>query len=269
MIELKNIAAKTIVPFNQYEIKELIKETSSTSVEDVLRLMQEYPNLNWSEVEKYYEVIKRKMALANKRGYSPNVYYTRGYDEDTLLKQDKLNKGSILLLDNPTDFRTRYHHLKELSIEQIKSDLSHTMPNGENYVLSVSSHYTNIGIGQIPRIISLIEMYEEQVQRQAKITERRDINLFELHKEEKLEIIEELYNEIILYLINNTEERLVWSKLTETQKELYLLSTISKKISHVETREKIKKYIANYTTLPEVENLEKEKFKTLQRFIIK
>ena len=269
MIELKNITAKIIVPFNQYAIKELVTENSATSVEDILRLMKEYPNLNWNEVEKRYEVIKRQMNLANKRGCNPNVYHTTGFDDERLFKQDSFNKGAILLLDNPTDFRTRYHHLKELPIAQIKSDLSHTMPNGENYVLSTCSNYSNIGKGQILRIILLIEMYEEQIKRQAKLTDRRDINLFELHNAEKLEIIEEIYDEIILYLINNTEERLIWSKLSETQKELYVLSTISKKTSHQETREKIKKYIANYTTLPEIENIKSSNYKILQRFIVK
>jgi hypothetical protein len=65
-------------------------------------------------------------------------------------------------------------------------------------------------------------MYEDQIQRQSNLTKERNINLFNFNKDEKMDITEEMYNEIIMYLVYNTNERLVWSSLTDAQKQLYL-----------------------------------------------
>ena len=269
MIELKNISAKTVIRFGDDCIKELVKRNNAKSAEDVLRLMDNYSEYNWSGVVKGFSEIKRQMNLANKRGHSPEMFYTKGYIPEDLLQQDFINHGNILLLDNPTDFKTRYICLRDKSIAQIKDDLAHTFSDGGNYVKSSNAEYKNVGTNTIPKIISSIEMYEKQIERQSRLTTERDINLFELDKDLKIDITEDMYNEIIMYLVYNTNERLVWGVLSDAQKKLYLSSVINKKQEDIKTSSKIKEYIANYTTLPELEKVASHDLKVLKRFIVK
>lgn len=269
MIELKNVSVRTVIPYNNYRLSNLIQNSGATSVKDVLKLMDEYPQYNWFDVMKDISDVERQMNLANKNGYQAEMYYTKGYSNEELSQQDLENYGEILLLNNPIDFKVKYRRLEDLSIAQIKTDLAHTFPNGKNFVVASNSRYRKIGNNSIPRLISAIEMYEEQIERQSQLTSERDINLFELDKDIKLEITEEMYNEIIMYLVYNANERLVWSTLSDAQKKLYLSSAINKKRKDIETRERIKEYIANYTTLPELEKVANNNLKVLKRFIVK
>ena len=207
------------------------------------------------------------MELANKRGNQPECYHTKGYSSEELSQQDLVNHGGILLLNSPTGYhKTSYLALKYRTIADIKKDLAHTFANGRNIV---SGTYEKITDRRIPRIISSIEMYEQQIERQALLTTERGINLFELHKNEKLDITEEVYNEIIRFLVSNTDESLVWSSLSDAQKQLYLSSAINKRKEDIKTRQRIKEYIANYTTLPELERVAGHDLKVLTRFIVK
>ena len=270
MIELKNVSATTVIPYDDYSIEELVEKEGAVSVEDVLVLINKYPEYNWSEVIKMFGDVKRKIKLANKRGHEPEMFHTKGYSVEDLSKQDLMNYGDILLLDNPTYFKVRYKYLKDKLISQIKTDLAHTTPNGKNYVSASNYDYRNVGSDRIPSLVSLIEMYEEQIERQSHLTSERDINLFELHKDRKMDITEAMYNEIIMYLVYNTKERLVWADLSEPQKKLYLSSAINKKQEDLKTRQRIKEYIANYTTLPELERVANHDLKVLKkRFIVK
>ena len=266
MIELKNISARTVVPYDSYSIKELVKKTGATSAEDVLELITKYPEYNWSKVIKMFGGVERQMDLANKRGRQPEMYYTKGYSDKELSQQDLFNGGGILLLNNPTDFKVKYRTLETKSIAEIKTNLAHTLPNGQNVV---SASYRKIGDGSINGLVSSIEMYEDQIQRQSQLTKERNINLFNLHKDTKMDITEEMYNEIIMYLVYNTNERLVWSSLSDAQKQLYLSSAINKKQEDIKTKQRIKEYIANYTTLPELERVADHDLKVLKRFIVK
>lgn len=272
MIKLSDISARTITPSNAPEIKELIEKTGAESVRDVLGLSLEYPEYDWKLV---YELLDgsfdKTWELAKKRGKKPEIYTTKGYCNHALQQQDSLNKGKILLVNNPIQKGVRNCALRNKTIKTIKSDLAHTFPNGENYVTGSGKHgeYRNIGIDSIPRLIAAIEMYEEQIERQALLTPRRDINLFELHKEEKLDIVEAVYSEIILYLLYNAEEKLIWNELTDYKRKKYISSAINKKQEDVETRETIKEYVANYTTIKELEEVANHKLKVLKRFIVK
>ena len=269
MIELKHVSARTIVPYSEQKINELVENAGAESVEDVLELMTLYPQYNWREVKfLFQQYVEKRLNLANKRGYEPQIFNTKGYSNETLLHQDLLNKGNVLLLHNPTTHTVKYSSLKSRTIKAIKSDLSHTFSDGSNHLIE-NGAYRNIGIDSVSHIISSIEMYEEQIERQSKLTKETDINLFELHKKEKSEIVEEMYNEIIMYLLYHTEEMLVWGNLTETAKKIYLSTAINKKAEALERRTKIKEHIVNYTTLPELKKVGRNNFKVLKRFIVK
>lgn len=269
MVELKNVSANIVIPYCNDNIRELLDKTGAVSVEDILALITKFPKYDWSIVIKKLDEVEREMNLANKRGHEPEMFYTRGYADEDLLQQDLMNYGNILLLDNPPYFKTRHISLQDKSIAQIKTDLAHTATNGKNYVIAANYRYRNIGPNSLPGVVLSIEMYEEQIERQANLTSERGINLFELHKDIKMQITEEMYNEIIMYLLYNASERLAWGCLSDAQKKLYLSSAINKTQIDVRTRQKIKEYIANYTTLPELERVADHDLKVLRRFIVK
>ena len=126
-----------------------------------------------------------------------------------------------------------------------------------------------IGYSCLPQITLAIHLFEEQIKRQAKLTDKRNINLFNQDFEEKFQIVKDAYAEIIAYLLYNTEERLVWGKLTDVQKRLYLSSIINQKKSDFDTKNNIISTIAHYTTLPEIENISNHNYRVLKRFIVK
>ena len=268
MIKLKSISAQKIIPYGECDIQKLIMDTKATSVEDLLNLIERFPEYNWGNTKEKCEKIEKLVKTINKIAYETEVYYTKGYSDSELLKQDRMNNGDILLLNNPTRMGCRFSYLKGKSIAKIKSDLACTLDTEKNYV-ATSPEYFKIGPKNIPTLISAIEMFEAQIERQAKLTEERDINLFELDKEAKLDLTEAMYNEIVNYLVYNTKGRLVWSNLSDTQKKLYISSTINKTMEDVNTRKNLKNYIANYTTLPELEQVANHDLKVLKRFIVR
>lgn len=72
-------------------------------------------------------------------------------------------------------------------------------------------------------------MYDEQILRQAELTEKRNYNLFLKDKKAKNEIVQDLYSDIIMYLIYNTKEKTIWGELTDNQKKLLISSVINNK----------------------------------------
>ena len=265
MITLENVSVKRLMLDSK--ILKLANKANVNSVEDIVRLSIKYPEYNWTRLLIEIDQLKKSMALANKKGYEPQVYMTKGYTDEILEKQDEKNMGSVLLLDNPTQYSScRFSTLKNRSIATIKQDLSHTFEDGRNYL---QSYYRNIGLGQIPEILAAIEMYESQIERQAKLTDDKNRNLFRLNRVEKRIAISDVYNEIVKYLVFNTKESLFWAKLTESQKRLYLSSIINQKESDLIIRERLTKMIADYTTILELEDVANHDLHVLQRFIVK
>ena len=131
---------------------------------------------------------------------------------------------------------------------------------------NVIGRIRNIGPDSITKIISALKMYDEQILRQANLTEKRDYNLF---LKAKNEIVEDLYSDIIMYLIYNTEERTIWGELTESQKKLYISSVINNKKRDTIIKDRMIDIISNYTTLPELEKVADGNRKVLKRFIEK
>lgn len=124
---------------------------------------------------------------------------------------------------------------------------------------------SKVGLEVAPRILTALDMYSEQVARQAKLTDLRDINLFTYQQKEKEEIVKELYDKMMEYLLNTVSE-FVWGELSEAQKQLYSLSIANKTKKGQRIRHKMISIISNYTTLPELEGAS-EDFKVLKRFI--
>ena len=193
-----------------------------------------------------------------------NVSYklVRDYEDKSLEKTDELNYGDILLLSNPAGYPTvRYSSLKSMTMKEIKQQLT---PNDKG---DIRLWVRNVGNDKLGKITSAVDMYTEQVEKQSKLTDDRDINLFEYQSKEKKEIVEDRYAYIIAYLLCTGKEELLWGSLSEAQKRLYLSSITTTDKWKRKIREGMVKYISNYTTLPELERLEKEDYKVLNKFI--
>lgn len=229
-----------------------------------------YMEIDSSSYSDVYKVLKKMVYTTigditknNKNGRSPNVYLIPEYEDKSLKLTDTLNSGNVLLLDNPTtEYPAKYSNLKGMLVSTIKEYLRFVKPDGSNYLIS---KVPKIGVDVVPRILTALDMYSEQVARQAKLTDLRDINLFTYQQKEKEEIVKELYDKMMEYLLNTVSE-FVWGELSEAQKQLYSLSIANKTKKGQRIRHKMISIISNYTTLPELEGAS-EDFKVLKRFI--
>lgn len=264
MLDLKNVSIKDVIKWINKDIEELAIETDSYSAANIFRLVDEYPNYNWKEVVRELREVKSEVEKLNKKGIEPTIYSPKEYKDKNLEYVDTLNYGGILLLDNPTlELQTKYKIIRDDIIAEIKRDLTLTDRYGNNYFLKYAR---NIGEKSIDGILQSLEMYNDQVERQAKLTEERDCNLFTKDRMIKREIVEDVYSDIIMYMLYTSPEKTVWGNLSDKQKKLYMSSVINnKKIDRIIKKRMISS-VADYTTLPELEKVANGDQKVLKRF---
>ena len=263
MIRLSNISADYVLYGSEQRFLDLARENNCYNVEDLISLNKLYPKYNWDVVNKRIDELKLIVERNNIKGIELETYE---YENNGIELVDKLNRGDVLLLDNPTlELQTKFRGLRTYSIDEIKHNLKLTDQLGRNVI----GRIRNIGPDSITKIISALKMYDEQILRQANLTEKRNYNLFLKDKKAKNEIVQDLYSDIIMYLIYNTEERTIWGELTESQKKLYISSVINNKKRDTIIKDRMIDIISNYTTLPELEKVADGNRKVLKRFIEK
>jgi hypothetical protein len=263
MIRLSNISADYVLYGSEQRFLDLARENNCYNVEDLISLTKLYPKYNWDVVNKRIDELKLIVERNNIKGIELETYE---YENNGIELVDKLNRGDVLLLDNPTlELQTKFRGLRTYSIDEIKHNLKLTDQLGRNII----GRIRNIGPDSITKIISALKMYDEQILRQANLTEKRNYNLFLKDKKAKNEIVQDLYSDIIMYLIYNTEERTIWGELTESQKKLYISSVINNKKRDTIIKDRMIDIISNYTTLPELEKVADGNRKVLKRFIEK
>lgn len=249
------------------ENREVINRHKIESVKDVITLIDNYPELSWQILQRRIENIISQMNRANVEGRRVQIYSPKDYSHESLLYTDKLNTGKELLLHNPTiQYQTQFSALEEFNISEIKRYLTHTTSTGKNYLLMCAR---NIVEERVLQILSAIEMYEDQIERQALLTQERNINLFTYNYVEKRKIVEDNLGSIVEYLIANTRKKLVWGNFTDVQKKLLMSSLVNKKSIDLTIKERLIDIISNYTTLPELEELFNNNQKVLKRFIVR
>lgn len=264
MIKKENVYAKSIIPYNAYAIRDLMKKLDIKSLAELLELKKAFPEYNWDKVEKDIRYAEKRIELANKRLQEPEIYMTKGYENKELNKQDELNNGDILLLHSPTGHRVKFAHINHKPISLIKEELSHTIPDGRNAFIHFNRY---MGTSIMPKLISAIEMYEKQIERQSSLTIDKSADLFKLDIYDKKAIVDDVYKDIVMYLIDNANFGLVWDTLSDNQKNIYISSIYNAGVNDIQTRNKVISYISNYTTLPELEEVSKGNCKVLKRFI--
>ena len=138
------------------------------------------------------------------------------------------------------------------------------MINGHSYLEFICNR---IGGEKLLIIQRALNNYVAQIERQALLTDDRNINLFTYQKAEKVKVISDMIGDLILYLIDNSSE-LLWGQLNEFRYNLYKSSIHNNLLKDREIREGIIEYISNYVTLEEANNLLDDK-KILKRFIVR
>lgn len=273
MITLDNISMERLF-MRVYEPKvyKTLSQLGAKTVQDVVNNAGNFfDETQLSRINKAIDKMQGQIQNLNKNERELNIY---NVNRDNISNYtDRSNPGSVLILKNPTLSHTSmYGSLKEKSIDQIKNDLQLMTEWGDNYLIFA---YRNIGKENINKILEALNLYDEQVQRQAKLIDEDElnkpfystqVNIFEHDYNEKACIASENYENIINYFVDNNKD-LIWGNMSDNQKRLYVASMNRKTESQRRIRREIITYIANYTLLSELENLEKDDYKLLTKFM--
>ena len=265
MITLDNISLETLrISWYEKTFYEYLYKKNAKSVQDVLNYENAFIDHIFGDKEYLKRInykikeIKKKVDELNEKGIELDVFETnREY-----WLNDRKNSGDVLLLKNPTsDYSVRQRILEYKPIDKIKGDLGLINEYGQNYLLY---SYKKIGRDYLEKILKALELYDEQVIKQSK--ETNESNIFMYNHDEKATIVSYNYDDIINYFVDNNKD-LIWGKMSDFQKKAYLSSVTKKTQSDRRTRKQIINYIANYTTLDELENMQNDDYKLLNKFM--
>ena len=267
MLNLTDVSASVLVDQFPVEFQKELSKFELKTLEDVNVFLKGYQGKDKLYYHSLLSSLKQVLTRENNRGCTPEKYYVRPYSDLELSYVDNMNYGDVLMLINPTIIDSvRYQSIYDKTIRTIKEEISLTDIHGTNYL---KSQTTNVGKRSFPNIVFAIDLYQRQVERQAKLTTDRTINLFELHQEEKRRIIDENYEDIILFLLENTQSKLIWGNLTAPQKSRLISSVFNNSQEDKFVRENVSRYLTDYTTIDELTDSTHQKELIKSRFIIK
>lgn len=206
------------------------------------------------------------MCYKNPEIFTFDNYSHSDMDRDTIDVTDSNNNGDILLWKSPFLVgSSRLNQIKNLSIAEIKHLLGYVDERRLENLLSSKRGY---GPAINKQVYDSICFYEEQVLRCANETSEREINLFEIDKLEKREIVESEIKDIAEYIVD-TGETLIWGDLTDNHKKRIIRAVMATRGEYTQRdRNRLVDTISNYTTLSELKDGVVKK-KTLDRFIVK
>ena len=241
----------------------------NASAADLKRIRELLPLLD----RKFADTEKR-IANANEKGKHPQIYTFETLkeakvDDETISKTDKFNKGDVLLFRNPARlYGFKNYRLGMLTMEEIKNRLGRldlrSLDNA--FVTSVR----DFGHSSVPRLVNSINRYDEQLARVYRETGNRSrgVNLLEVDRKEKQEIVRDNIREMTELLIDSGTEY-VWGELSDADKlKMYKAVTGSRSYDSLKIYEYLLNMFTNYTTLNQLKQ-GTTKPKTLRKFIVK
>lgn len=267
MIKLENVAMDDLLlAYYAPEVHRRLLKRGIKTVQDLVDDIERNPKKNWSEVLPELESTKIIINKYNKKGTSPEVFSIEEYKDAGLARTDSFNIGESLLIYSPTSERCcRITKLNKMKIEDIKRMITTCTSAGDNYLIYALK---NIGRSTAPRIVNAVNLYTEQVERQALLTAARGGNVFTFQQGKKKKIVRELYPDIIVYLMEHTSE-FVWGELSDFQRAQFISSiTNNKKMDQI-IRSRMIQIISDYTTLPELEEMGNGDYQGLKMLIKK
>ncbi len=264
LLELKNIAAEEVCGRFYPQMKRILDANRVKSVQDLINVMPKYPNVDWSVLDNRIKYAKHYIVLAHTFDTEPVTVLCKQYDDERLNHVDTLNTGSILLLFSPiSDYTLSSSKFDAFTIEEIKKFLSLTDYKGRNYLISRLRYFST---NDLPEILTAVNMYTDQVIRQSELTDSRDENLFLYQQDEKRELVSKQYDEMVSYLLDNAKE-FVWGEITDTKRRFYESSITQDRLKGTVVRDRMTNLLADYMTTSELENISKNDYKVLKRFI--
>lgn len=276
MLKLENIAVfradkyfkKDIRPMLSQE-KDFLKEYNIGdfgALESIINSSVEVPKYLIDLYDLTNEKLKRKSLKIEPEIYITSFPLVSGISKETIIKTEEETKCGDLILTNLTSYQGNikaFQDIKNENITFLRYLLSHTTLNGENALKLLY----RIGNREIKKALNALNLYEEQVLRQAKET---DGNLFYLDKNKKREIVYEQFEDYIEYFLSHSDEyNFIWGNITKTT--VALLNGCLTSRGYIAVSEKIKEKLinifTNYITLEELENGVIENH-TLDRFML-
>lgn len=258
MIRPEEVSALTAVISGSNTVRMLYDRHTVNSLADLMKMNpKRFTAKETDAINKAY----RMLMESNKKGKEACVYPIPEYSDKRMNQNDRYAKFSDLLLHNISgELPYKYQSVRYSTVADIKRYLSLVSTNGENSLIACNYQ---IGKNKVDAIFDKILMYQKQIERQYELTPEHPGALFNMDRRDKERLLREYYSSVIDYLISSEKDSL-WTKLTERQKDLLFMSISKDSI----IRDTIVKDISNYMTLPEVENLPQEGYKTLDRFLI-
>ncbi len=219
--------------------------------------------------KKLYHILKnaeRTVERLNTQGITP-IYYKEDYGDFSQFKPlfDRTDRGincSALPFYAPASSHEYAFRLRNFNIEAAKLLLSKVGLTGQNAFCEVANSF---GPSKAQRLGWLMSFYDEQLIRVAKSLDDPETfkeNLFSKNREKKQELVSSMYEDIVLYLL---EQGSFISKVTP--------SALSRSLQPVNendryVRHRVIEIISDYCTLEELENLGSVKDETLKRFVM-
>lgn len=266
MIKLDNVSVEVLTQrIMEPRIEQIIYEYDIVSIQDLIDCISTYPeyDMYWDRIKDRLDSIISDVKKNNEAGKTELIFHPKEYEDASLNYTDTFNYGDKLLLSNPINTAsTKFNLVSINSIDTLKRDLKLTKANGLNYLIS---KYPNIGINGALKIVEALDMYTEQVERQAKLLKNTDTNVFSYQYDDKKLLVQDHYPYIIDYLMESFDE-LIWGKLNDYQKKFYLNSIEGHNYADILIRKKMIDILTNYTTIEELEDFEKKDYKVLSRF---
>lgn len=254
-----------------YELYSLLRKNGleNASAADLKRIRELLPLL-----DRKIEDAEKRIANANEKGKHPQIYTFETLkeakvDDETISKTDKFNKGDVLLFRNPARlYSIKHNRLSMLTVEEIKNRLGRfDLGKLDNaFVASVR----DFGHSSIPKLVNSINAYDKQLARVYRETGNRSrgVNLLEVDKKEKQEIVRDNIREMTELLIDSGTEY-VWGELSDADKfKMYKAVTGSRSYESLKIYEYLLNMFANYTTLNQLKQ-GATKPKTLRKLIVK
>ena len=283
MIKLDDFSAKILMDSPKYRNR---CEVENNELHELYSLLQKYhlDNSTAGELKRLRELLplldgklanaEKRIANANEKGKNPQVYTFETLkefkvDDETISKTDKFNKGNVLLFNNPAKlYSVKRNRLSMLTVEEIKNRLGRLdLGKLDNaFVASVR----DFGHLSVPRLVNSINVYDKQLTRVYRETGNRGrgVNLLEVDKREKQEIVRDNIREMTELLIDSGTEY-VWGELSDADKlKMYRAVTGSRGCESLKIYENLLSMFTNYTTLNQLKQ-GATKPKTLRKFIVK
>lgn len=222
------------------------------------------PEWKFSKTGEHLKMVKERF-LTSDQNIERTIYSIPAYSSSELSYSDEYVKGDSLLVYNPTSAtRCMADNLGRISVFEIKHRLTHL----NIYLRNLMEAYPNMSPARARVVQRAIYLYNEQIERQALETNKRDINLFTYMYDERKEMVREQIDEVIeWFLVNNIEET-IWCKMSDNQKRKFANSINGKLKVDIELREELINIIAKYVSVSEAIG-DLAEGDTLKRFVLK